>query len=114
RATQPHLVKDRPRIFEASRRAVAAPLQRAQLRDQPRDPRVEGGVAEAHEEDVALLRVARIEHRDRVRLVEAGQEEEVRVLAELVVHVAVARDLARSGDEGETVAERLREAPAPL
>ena len=71
-------------------------------------------VARPDEEHEALLGMRRIDHRDRVGLVEAREEEEVARLPELVMHVAVAEALDTAGDDGEAVAERGGEALASL
>ena len=71
-------------------------------------------VARPHEEHEALLGVGRVEHRDRVRLVEAGQEVEVGRLPEGVVDVVVAHRLGRGRDDRQAVTDRLDEAPPPL
>ena len=71
-------------------------------------------VARPDEEHEALLGVRRIDHRDRVGLIEAREEEEVARLPELVMHVAVAEALHTAGDDGEAVAERGGEALASL
>src|SRR5438876_1886195 len=71
-------------------------------------------VAGPDEEDVPLLGVRRVDNGDGVRLVEAGQEEEVGALAELVMDVAVTPGLVRPGDDREGVADRRREAQPPV
>ena len=71
-------------------------------------------VPRAHEEHVALLGVGGVEDRHRVGLAEAGEEEEVGALAELVVDVAVADDFLRARHHRERVAERRGEAEPAL
>ena len=69
-------------------------------------------VARAHEQDVALLGVGGVDDRDGVGLLEAGEEEEVGVLTELVRDVAVAEHLPRARDDREAVADGVGEALA--
>jgi hypothetical protein len=71
-------------------------------------------VPRTHEQDVPLLAVGRVEHRDGVRLVEPREEEEIGVLPEGVVYVVVAHGLRGGGDDGQTVPDGLDEAPPPL
>src|SRR5436309_2038321 len=71
-------------------------------------------IAGPDEEDVSLLGVRGVDDGDGVRLVEAGQEEEVGALAEFVADVAVATGLLRPRDDREGVAERRREAQPPV
>src|SRR5262249_34932315 len=80
----------------------------------PPVPDLHLAIARAHEEDEPLLGVGWIEDRDRIRLVEPGQEEEVGSLAEFVVDVAVASALPRAGDDGEAVSDGGREPLASL
>ena len=67
-------------------------------------------VARPHEQDVTLLDVRRIEDRDGVGLVEAGEEEEVGGLAEIVVGIGVPHDLLGSRDDREPLADGVHEA----
>src|SRR5882762_7580189 len=165
RLAQPQVVQQRARILDPHRSRETPRPRAAQLGDEPRDPDVEGVVAEPvieggpldgvlaqlgvelidrvggvgavgrdgalgarapavpdlhlavarpHEEHEALLRVRRVDHGDGVWFVEAGEEEEVARLPELVVDVAVAQALDATGNHGQRVADRGREALAAL
>jgi Xaa-Pro aminopeptidase len=72
-------------------------------------PRLHLGVPWAHEEDVLLGGVGGIEHSYCVGLGEAGEEEEVGALPELVGDVVVARLLDLCCHDGERVTHALEE-----
>ncbi len=70
-------------------------------------------VALAHEQEKGAFFTARRQHHHRVRLVEAGQVPEIGILAEFVVHVAVADQFARGRNDSDSVrADRLHQAVA--
>ncbi len=71
-------------------------------------------IAGPHEQHDPLPGMSGVEQQDGVGLVEAREEEEVGGLAELVGDVAVAQRLLGAGDDGETVADHLGQAAAPL
>ena len=66
-------------------------------------PDLEVAVAGTHEQHVGLAGVLGVDERHGIGFVEAGEEEEGRVLAELVVDIVVAHGLHRSGDNSDAV-----------
>ncbi len=55
-----------------------------------------------------------VEHRHRLGFLETGEEEEVRVLAELVLHVTVAHRFRAGRDQGDALRDGCEEARSPL
>jgi hypothetical protein len=90
-------------------------LVRAEDRDRALDPRpaavpgLEQRIARLHEEREAVAR----EDRERLGLLEAGQIQQVRVLAEHVVGVVRADARLRAGHERDALPELALEAAAP-
>jgi hypothetical protein len=71
-------------------------------------------VSRPHEEDIPLLCVAGIDHRNGVRLIKAGQEVEVAVLTERMIDIVVTKLLPGGGDDGDAITESGREPLATL